>query len=164
MSTHITDELKSWIGREATYTAPEELGRASIRYFAMALGDDNPLFCDAAFARGSRRHGGVIAPPTLVCETNQIFQNPPDEQRLYRPQSGRCRCPAAASFAAAMNTNSTSRCGPTIVITVTWRIVDIYERETSRAGVVIFVVSEARYTNQRGELLAVNRETNIHQP
>ena len=32
---------------------------------------------DAAFARDTR-HGGVIAPPTLVCETNQIFQNPPD--------------------------------------------------------------------------------------
>ena len=50
------------------------------------------------------------------------------------------------------------------LITVTWRIVDIYERETSRAGVVIFVLSEARYTNQQGDLLAVNRETNIHQP
>ena len=49
-------------------------------------------------------------------------------------------------------------------ITVRWRLLDIYERETSRAGVVIFVVSEARYTNQKGELLAVNRETNIHQP
>jgi hypothetical protein len=47
---------------------------------------------------------------------------------------------------------------------VRWRLVDIYERETSRAGVLIFVVSEARYTNQKGELLAVNRETNIHQP
>ena len=44
MSTYIIDELKSWIGREVTYTAPEELGQASIRYFAMALGDDNPLF------------------------------------------------------------------------------------------------------------------------
>ena len=51
MSTYITDELRSWIGREATYTAPEELGQASIRYFAMALGDDNPVFSDAAFAR-----------------------------------------------------------------------------------------------------------------
>ena len=49
-------------------------------------------------------------------------------------------------------------------ITVRWRLLDIYERETSRAGVLIFVVSEARYTNQKGELLAVNRETNIHQP
>ena len=50
MSTYITDEVKSWIGREATYTAPEELGRGSIRYFAMALGDDNPLFSDADYS------------------------------------------------------------------------------------------------------------------
>ena len=43
------------------------------------------------------------------------------------------------------------------------RLADIYERQTKSAGVMIFVVSEAQYTNQRGELLAVNRETNIHQ-
>lgn len=113
MSTHITDELKSWIGREATYTAPEELGRASIRYFAMALGDDNPLFYDAAFARDTR-HGGVIAPPTLVCETNQIFQNSCWTATAISATIGRFRCPPAASYAAATNTNSISRCGGTI--------------------------------------------------
>ena len=36
----LTEELKSWIGREAHYPAHEELGRASIRYFALAMGDD----------------------------------------------------------------------------------------------------------------------------
>ena len=162
MSTHITDELKSWIGREATYTAPEELGQASIRYFAMALGDDNPLFYDAAFARDTR-HGGVIAPPTLICETNQIFQNPPDgngyighDWSLPLPSNRFMRGGNEYEFHQPVRAGRSHHGA--------WRIVDIIERETSRAGVLIFVVSEARYTNQNGELLAVNRETNIHQP
>lgn len=49
-------------------------------------------------------------------------------------------------------------------VSVTWKIVDIYERETRKLGVLIFVVSEARYKSQRNEMLAVNRETNIYSP
>ena len=63
----LTDELKSWIGREVHYPAREELGRASIRYFALALGDDNPLYVN-----------GEIAPPTLICETNQYAHRAPN--------------------------------------------------------------------------------------
>ena len=87
---------------------------------------------------------------------------PPDENGYIGHQLGRCRCPAAVSSVAATSTSSISRCGPTTASSVTWRIVDIYERDTRKNGALIFVVSEARYTNQRGELLAVNRETNIH--
>ena len=47
-------------------------------------------------------------------------------------------------------------------ITVRWKIVDIYERETRTSGKLVFVESEARYYNQKGELLALNRETNIY--
>ena len=35
----LTDELRACVGRTAHYPAREELGRASIRYFALALGD-----------------------------------------------------------------------------------------------------------------------------
>ena len=38
------------IGEKASYTAPEELGRASIRYFALAIGDYNPLYVDKSAA------------------------------------------------------------------------------------------------------------------
>ena len=50
---------------------------------------------------------------------------------------------------------------PDDTITVTWRIVDIYERETRKGGSMVFIISEGRYSNQRGELLAINRETMI---
>ena len=73
----LTDALRARIGQTASYTAPEPLGRAAIRYFAAAVGDANPLYTDAAYAR---EHGydDVIAPPTLLAETNQYVTGAPD--------------------------------------------------------------------------------------
>lgn len=162
MSSLITEELKAWIGREAIYAAPDELGRAAIRYFALALGDDNPLYCDEALAQRTH-HGGVIAPPTLVCETNQIFRQPPDDNG-YIGHRWALPLPSTRFIRGGNEYEFHQPVRPDDRITVTWRIVDIHEQNTRKGGALIFVVSEARYTNQRGELLAVNRETNIHQP
>lgn len=161
MGSLLTDELKRWIGREATYTAPEELGRAAIRYFALALGDDNPLYNDEEFARRTR-HGGIIAPPTLVCETNQHMTTGPDEDG-YVGHVWALPLPTRRFIRGDNDYEFFQPVRPTDRITVTWRITDIYERET-RQGAMLFVVSEARYVNQRAELLAVNRETNIYRP
>lgn len=158
----ITDELRSWIGRKATYTAPEELGRSAIRYFALALGDVNPLYQDDAVAAGTC-HGGIIAPPTLVCETNQLYRQPPDENG-YIGHSWPLPLKSGRFIRGGNEYEFHQPVRPNDRITVTWCILDIYERVTQKGGALIFVISEARYTNQRGELLAVNRETNIHQP
>ncbi|MFD0475545.1 MaoC family dehydratase N-terminal domain-containing protein [Nonomuraea thailandensis] len=48
---------------------------------------------------------------------------------------------------------------PGDVITVTWRVQDVQEK----AG-KLFVISRATYTNQHGDLLAVNEETLIWIP
>lgn len=71
----VTDEIRGWIGREVTYTAPEPISAAAFRYFGQAIGDDNPLYTDPGFAR---EHGyeDVVAPPTLICETNQYANLP----------------------------------------------------------------------------------------
>ncbi len=162
MSGRITDEVKACIGREVTYTAPEELGRGSFRYFALALDDDNPLYRDADYAARTK-HRGIVAPPTFVCETNQIFQLPPDENGYI---GHHWTLPlASARFIRGGNEYEFHQpVRPDDRVTVTWKILDIYERETRKSGALVFVLSEARYVNQRGELLAINRETNIYSP
>lgn len=153
------EELGRWIGREVTYTAPDELGRAAIRYFAFALEDDNPLYHDEAVARASR-HGGIIAPPTLVCETNQYMPGRPDEHGYI----GHCwtlPLPTRRFIRGGNDYEFHQPARPEDRLTVTWRITDVDERQT-RQGPMLFVVSEIRYLNQRGELLVVNRETNIY--
>lgn len=155
----MTDALKACVGREVTYIAPEPLGKASVRYFAVATGDTNPLYSDEAAARLSR-HGGIIAPPTMVCETGQLYslQQSSDGYIGHRwdlPIDSDRNIRGGNEYELFQPVRPDDR------ITVTWRIVDIYERETRKGGSMIFIISEARYINQRGELLAINRETMI---
>ncbi|HNI35290.1 MAG TPA: MaoC family dehydratase N-terminal domain-containing protein [Microthrixaceae bacterium] len=42
-----------------------EVSRDGIRHFAYGYGDDNPLYCDAEYAAGTR-WGGVVAPPAFL--------------------------------------------------------------------------------------------------
>jgi len=159
--TLLTDELRSWIGREVRYSAPEEVGRASIRYFALAIGDDNPLYVDADFAR-AHGHPDVVAPPTFVCETNQYAHRRPDADgylghRWDLPISGCREVRGGHEYTFSRPVYPSDR------ITVTWRIVDIRERTSSRGHPLLIVNSEAVYCNQDGELLARNAETLIYQ-
>jgi acyl dehydratase len=42
-----------------------EVSKDNVRHFAFGYGDDNPLYCDATYAAGTR-WGGLIAPPTFL--------------------------------------------------------------------------------------------------
>lgn len=162
MRSLLTDDIKAMVGREVSYVAPDEIGRASIRYFALAIGDDNRLYVDDEYAR-SQGYPSVIAPPTFVCETNQYMNRPPDKtgyigHRWELPVEG-CR-----ELRGGHEYEFFRPVLPTDRITATWRISDIQERTSSRGTPLLFLHSEAVYTNQDGERLAVNRETIIYQP
>lgn len=62
------EELLETLNRRVgVETAPvvTEVDRSMIRRFAVAIGDDDPLYVDEAYAR-STRFGGIVAPPTFV--------------------------------------------------------------------------------------------------
>lgn len=160
--TLLTDELKAWIGREAHYPAREELGRASIRYFALAMGDDNPLYVDEAYAKAAG-YPSVIAPPTLICETCQYAHRPPDDggyigHQWHLPVAG-CRV-----IRAGNDYEFVRPVLPSDRISVTWTLESIVERGASRGGTQLFVTSVARYRDAAGEMVAINRETLVYQP
>jgi acyl dehydratase len=160
--TLLTEELRGWIGREAHYPAREELGRASIRYFALALGDDNPLYVDDAYARKAG-YPSVIAPPTLICESCQYAHQPPNADgyvghEWHLPVAG-CRLIRAGNEYEFMRPVL-----PADRISVTWTLENIVERSSSRGGSQLFVTSVARYRDAKGELVALNRETIVYQP
>lgn len=154
--------VKAWIGREVHYPAAEELGRASIRYFARALDDDNPLYRDDAFAR-EQGYESLVAPPTLVVETCQYADRVPDENGYVGhhwdlPVTG-CRMIRAGNAYEFIRPVL-----PSDRISVTWTLEDIVERTSSKGGGLLFVTSVARHYDGDGELLAVNRETLVYQP
>ncbi len=155
-----TGGVQGLVGRRAVYTAPEEVGRAAIRYFARAVGDPCRLYVDAEYAR---KHGyeDVIAPPTFVCETNQYMPGEPDADG-YPGHSWGIEIEGTRMIRGGHEYEFHRPLYPTDVITATWTITDVYQKDGS-SGRLTFLVSEARYTNQQDQLIAVNRETLIFQ-
>ena len=162
MMTMLTDELKACIGREEHYPAREELGRASIRYFALAMGDDNPLYVDDAYAREAG-HASLVAPPTLICETCQYAHRPPDADG-YIGHEWHLPVPKSRMIRAGNDYEFMRPVLPTDRISVTWKLEDIVERKSSRGGTQLFVDAMATYRDADGATVATNRETIVYQP
>ena len=158
----LTDELKAWIGREVHYPAREEFGRASIRYFALAMGDTNPLYVDDAYARAAG-HASLIAPPTLICETCQYSNRPPDEDG-YIGHEWHLPVPDSRMIRAGNDYEFMRPVLPEDRISVSWKLEDIIERNSSRGGTQLFVNTLATYRDAKGEIVATNRETLVYQP
>lgn len=153
-------EFERLLGARATYRAKAPLGAAAFDYFARAIGDEAAIYVDDAAARAAG-HAQAIAPPTFVCETVQYSERAPDEngyighnwdlplegwQRIRGGNAYRFHQPAVASD----------------LLHVEWSVESVRETAGSRGERMVLVVSLAMYRNQRGELLAENRETLIY--
>ncbi|MBI3994242.1 MAG: MaoC family dehydratase N-terminal domain-containing protein [Candidatus Lambdaproteobacteria bacterium] len=67
-------QLRKRIGIKIEHTLypwVSEATRDAIRHYAHGIGDDNPLWCDPDYARGTR-YGDIVAPPTFLFATNRI--------------------------------------------------------------------------------------------
>ncbi|WOH63897.1 MaoC family dehydratase N-terminal domain-containing protein [Bradyrhizobium sp. BWA-3-5] len=158
----LTDELKGWIGREVHYAAREELGRASIRYFALATGDENQLYLDDSYAQEAG-YPSLVAPPTLVCETCQYAHRRPDTNG-YIGHEWHLPIPDCRIIRAGNDYEFIRPVLPDDRISVTWTLEDIVERGSSRGGTQLFISSVARYRDAAGKVVALNRETVVYQP
>jgi len=63
VGVEVRDSLEPWC-YEAT--------RDNIRHWAHGIGDDNPLWCDPEYARGTR-YGRLLAPPSFIFALNRSF-------------------------------------------------------------------------------------------
>jgi len=69
------DSLRRLIGVPIADTVEPwcyEVTRDNVRHYAHGIGDDNPLWCDPAYAAGAR-HGAVVAPPSFVFALSRIL-------------------------------------------------------------------------------------------
>lgn len=146
----LTDEVRALVGRSATYTAREPLGRASIRYFAMATGDDDPAHL-----------AGDVAPPTLVCETNQ-FTGLSRDANGYAGHGWDFHLPGTREVRGGNSYRFHQPVRPEDVVTAHWEVTDVTERTTGGGQSMVVVTSLATYTNQGGDLLVENEETLIY--
>ena len=139
----LNDELKSWIGREVRYQAREELGRASIRYFALAIDDENPLYQDDDYAREAG-YPSLVAPPTFAVETCQYAHGRPDGNG-YMGHSWELPITNCRMIRAGNDYEFMRPVLPDDRISITWTLEDMVERTSSRGGSQLFVTTVGRY-------------------
>ena len=150
----LLERLKSTVGQELVFQAPEEIGRAAIRQYSLAIGDFNPLYTNRQVA-AEHCLLDVVAPPTLLCDTWQYVDSDMNERGDL---TGRGSFGELSGLRAGNEYEFFQPAHPDDVLTVRWLVKDVYQR-TGRSGSLIFQVVEATYANQRGELLARNTET-----
>jgi acyl dehydratase len=62
----ITDEMRACIGfTTQPLEIPEEISASDVRHFVSVIGETNPIYRDAAYAR-SMGYNGVVVPPIFV--------------------------------------------------------------------------------------------------
>ena len=74
ISDEAVDHLRRLIGVPITDTVEPwcyEATRDNIRHYAHGIGDDNPLWCDPAYA-AKTRFGGIVALPSFLFSTSRI--------------------------------------------------------------------------------------------
>jgi acyl dehydratase len=145
-STTITDDMRSHIGVESqrvTY----EISKWDIARFACAIGDPNPLYSDTPAAHQSAI-GSQIAPPIFL--------------RSLLPDPG--KTPFPEPFAHILDAGSNYRFFQPVrvgdSITVTRSLKELYTR-IGRLGEMLFKIREITYTNQSGQVVAVQESTTI---
>ncbi|MFT0548742.1 MaoC family dehydratase N-terminal domain-containing protein [Allopusillimonas ginsengisoli] len=75
ITDHDLEQLSRRIGKKIGDTAEPwcyEATRDNIRHYAHGIGDDNPLWCDPAYAANTQ-HGGIIALPSFLFTTSRII-------------------------------------------------------------------------------------------
>ena len=132
IGTPIKDTLEPWC-YEAT--------RDNIRHYAHGIGDDNPLWCDPAYA-AKARFGTIVAPPSFLFACDRIISGYvgglPGVHAMW----------AGADWTWHLPLRRNDE------ITTQAHLKDLIEHQTKFAGRAVQQVYHVKFTNQRGELLA----------
>lgn len=92
-------------GDEGTKTSWDEVNLPMIRHWAQAMNDRNPIYTDAEFA-ASTRHGGLVAPPTMIqAWTMQGLEGPAPGSSTTDPMADAISVMNDAGFIAVVATN-----------------------------------------------------------
>ena len=149
-------DIQSQVGSVVTYVAPEPIGAAVFRYFAQAIGD--PFEVRYEGSGDPLEHSEeLIAPPTLIFETNQDTNRGPDHNGF----TGHCwdGIPHGAVWIRGGNEYRIGRpVVPDDVLHVTWTLIDARTITTRDGRLMVQITSEANFKSQDGDWLGWNRE------
>jgi len=155
----ITDEARAMIGVENDPVIGE-VYKKDIRRFCYAVDDLNPSYLgeDVDGTTGSE---DVVAPP-MFYDIPTVTEFPLNMLKEDGLSSGGGTIPlkTTRTMAGGKEVEFFVPMRPGDTITRVGKVIDIYEKE-GRSGPLVFTVHENRYTNQNGELVAVEKLTGI---
>ena len=128
----ITDTVEPWC-HEAT--------RDNIRHYAHGIGDDNPLWCDPAYA-AKARFGTIVAPPSFLFATDRIISG------YVGGMPGVHAMWAGADWTWHLPLKRNDE------ITTEAHLKDLIEHQTRFAGRAVQQIYHVKFYNQRRELVA----------
>jgi acyl dehydratase len=170
----ITDEVRAVIGKESEpSTSPDRVTLTEIRRFSQSVMDESPIYHDEEFA-AKTKFGGVVAPGPFAYHF--IRRRPPgtEDPMITEPDEwdgeenrgvgeGALTVPWPPNMRGFHGGNELEVLQlpkPGDIITSRSRIVDVYEK-TGRSGRLGLSVRETVFTNQKGEILCIDRYTGV---
>lgn len=153
-------EIKKLEGKTESYVGTDPVGSAAIKKYAISVDDRNPLYIDDEYAKKSR-YGGIVAPYTYLFENNHDFYAPIGEDGIILGHIESFPPPFDALVRGGNEYEFVQRVRPDDIISFTRTIESVTLRE-GKAAPLAFLVNKYTYTNQRGEVLAINRETFVY--
>ena len=102
-----------------------------------------------------------IAPPTLIFESNQYANLPPDADG-FAGHGWHVEVPGTRLVRGGNTYELMRPVRPGDVLTVTWTLADASERTTGAGQKMLVLTSRAVYTDATGDVVATNEETLIY--
>ena len=142
-----------------------------IMMFARAVGDDNPIYHDPAFAK-TTEIGSVIAPPTFVQASAQFDPDYPLRPKPGQPWFGSGGAPSGVTATGGGSGNGGTLHAeqhyeyhrhprPGDVLTATPKAGKTWEKEGKRSGKLVFSEGIIEYRDQHGELVVTARGVGV---
>lgn len=153
--TLITPEIRAMLGQEVYFPGREVVDISSIKRYAQAISDLNPLYLDEEYAKKSE-YGGIIAPPTFIFDvSHDIFTDVGEDGR----DLSRVTIPGMNAVRGGNEYQFFEPARPGDIVNKRRKTIDIYEKKSKRVGKILFIVYDTTYTNQNGKVLGICRET-----
>ncbi len=148
----LTDEVRACVGTTVSYTAPEELGRASIRAYAMTIGAPADRSPDEA-------------PPTLIFDTCQLTGNTQPDHLGYLGHGWTLPLPVPCTMIRGGNDYRIARpARADDVIVTTWELTEASEVHDRNGMPMLIVTAVGTLSTTDGDLLGTNTETLLYRP
>ena len=156
-TTYITDDMRHMLQVERDVMISPPVSESDIRKWAIAVyWPETPprQFWDADYARNSR-WGSIVAPHEF-----NPFAWPVERREATRLGGAIGKEPGQRVLNGGSDIRYYTPIRPGDVIRSGIKLVDVYEK-TGRLGLMLFMINDITWTNQRGEPVKVERKTNI---